>query len=579
MGGGGEKRERVAGVLDLVTQRHSNVPQPCASDLHGRNEVESLRAALHRINTGERYKHNHGRGVLAEVAGDAKWKIRLLRSTVEERLTSTHEVRVWMTGGVTKFPRRLDPRHVCRNPSRQSCWISMTLTFDLDHNNLNFSQARRPADTTDFTRISEARFSSAEPWLPYWFDCAVSLLASHQGEPGSIPGRFTGSSQAGIVLEVPLVGGFPRGSPVSPAPSLRRRSILASITLIGSQGLAVKSCPNLFTHSLTHLKRESPRIPGGQERQLPMAKRRWKLRRLGAKRFRSFFRHAALNRRPCHTSLPPAVCRAKGRTRECKSALPAGFLDVSTISRTRIIASCRKLTTGLSASVALRKLVRTWHDVTKKGLKWTACLITPSNIKPGHESDCSVDLTQLVAETPSTTPVMGAEWANVTLGAASFFIGPSQQEGYGDGYVRAVVNRLPETASNIMNKLGDFQLDYNSTCSVCKQICAETRRPSCVKAPTRSEYLSKAEAASGRELRRACRRAAEALKTRAVSRLVITSFTGTMVGMVDPPTPPPALEINIVLPYATSGGARRLQNTRKAAMAWLVWRRVFGEGG
>ncbi|KAJ8891080.1 hypothetical protein PR048_010589 [Dryococelus australis] len=46
---------------------------------------------------------------------------------------------------------------------------------------------------------------------------------------------------------MPMVGGFPRGSPVSPAPSFRRRSIFASITLIGSRDLAVKSRPNLFT--------------------------------------------------------------------------------------------------------------------------------------------------------------------------------------------------------------------------------------------------------------------------------------------------------------------------------------------
>ncbi|KAJ8873698.1 hypothetical protein PR048_024530 [Dryococelus australis] len=48
---------------------------------------------------------------------------------------------------------------------------------------------------------------------------------------------------------MPLVGGFSRGSPVSPTPSFRRRSIFTSITLIGSQDLAVKSRPNLFTHS------------------------------------------------------------------------------------------------------------------------------------------------------------------------------------------------------------------------------------------------------------------------------------------------------------------------------------------
>ncbi|KAJ8882556.1 hypothetical protein PR048_014367 [Dryococelus australis] len=60
---------------------------------------------------------------------------------------------------------------------------------------------------------------------------------------GSIPGRWE-SCQT-----MPLAGGFSRGSPVSPAPSFRRHSIFTSITIIGSQDLAVKSDPNLFTRS------------------------------------------------------------------------------------------------------------------------------------------------------------------------------------------------------------------------------------------------------------------------------------------------------------------------------------------
>ncbi|KAJ8870077.1 hypothetical protein PR048_029088 [Dryococelus australis] len=52
---------------------------------------------------------------------------------------------------------------------------------------------------------------------------------------------------------MPLVSGFSRVCCVCPAPSFRRRSIFTSITLIGSQDLAVKSHPNLFTHSLAGL--------------------------------------------------------------------------------------------------------------------------------------------------------------------------------------------------------------------------------------------------------------------------------------------------------------------------------------
>ncbi|KAJ8880260.1 hypothetical protein PR048_016726 [Dryococelus australis] len=40
---------------------------------------------------------------------------------------------------------------------------------------------------------------------------------------------------------MPLIGGFSRGYPVSPSPSFRRCSIFTSITLIGSQNLAIKS--------------------------------------------------------------------------------------------------------------------------------------------------------------------------------------------------------------------------------------------------------------------------------------------------------------------------------------------------
>ncbi|KAJ8893192.1 hypothetical protein PR048_005777 [Dryococelus australis] len=50
-----------------------------------------------------------------------------------------------------------------------------------------------------------------------------------------------------------LVGGSFRESPVSSTPSFRSRPIFTSITLIGSQYLAVKSHANLFTHSLRRL--------------------------------------------------------------------------------------------------------------------------------------------------------------------------------------------------------------------------------------------------------------------------------------------------------------------------------------
>ncbi|KAJ8898127.1 hypothetical protein PR048_003487 [Dryococelus australis] len=52
---------------------------------------------------------------------------------------------------------------------------------------------------------------------------------------------------------MPLVGGSSRGYHVFSALSFRRCSILTSLTLINSQDLAVKSRPNLFTHSLNEI--------------------------------------------------------------------------------------------------------------------------------------------------------------------------------------------------------------------------------------------------------------------------------------------------------------------------------------
>ncbi|KAJ8870470.1 hypothetical protein PR048_029492 [Dryococelus australis] len=70
----------------------------------------------------------------------------------------------------------------------------------------------------------------------------------HRNDPCSIPGRVTPDLRMWESCRtMRLVGGFSRGSPVSPALSFRRCSILTSVTLIGSQDLDVKSRPNLFT--------------------------------------------------------------------------------------------------------------------------------------------------------------------------------------------------------------------------------------------------------------------------------------------------------------------------------------------
>ncbi|KAJ8877353.1 hypothetical protein PR048_021807 [Dryococelus australis] len=76
------------------------------------------------------------------------------------------------------------------------------------------------------------------------------MLASHEGDPGSIPGRIIPDfCMWESCRTMPLVGGFSRGSPASPSLAFRRCSILTSITLTGYQDLDVK---NVQIFSLTH---------------------------------------------------------------------------------------------------------------------------------------------------------------------------------------------------------------------------------------------------------------------------------------------------------------------------------------
>ncbi|KAJ8883348.1 hypothetical protein PR048_015191 [Dryococelus australis] len=78
----------------------------------------------------------------------------------------------------------------------------------------------------------------------------VRLLASHQGEPGSIPGRFTPDiCKRGSYRTMPLVGGFSREPPVSSRPFIPA----LPNTHLTSPSSAVKtsllrSRPDLFTH-------------------------------------------------------------------------------------------------------------------------------------------------------------------------------------------------------------------------------------------------------------------------------------------------------------------------------------------
>ncbi|KAJ8871748.1 hypothetical protein PR048_028085 [Dryococelus australis] len=84
---------------------------------------------------------------------------------------------------------------------------------------------------------------------------AVSLLTSHQGDPGSIPSLVTPDFRMWESCRtMPSVGGFSREAPVSPPTlSFPRCSILTSITLIGSQDLDRSECMLQFLLRLVKL--------------------------------------------------------------------------------------------------------------------------------------------------------------------------------------------------------------------------------------------------------------------------------------------------------------------------------------
>ncbi|KAJ8888448.1 hypothetical protein PR048_007938 [Dryococelus australis] len=96
-------------------------------------------------------------------------------------------------------------------------------------------------------RVTSVKTSVSGAAVAGWLACSHPTKANRVQYPaGSLPDfRMWESCRT-----MPLVGGFYRGSPVSHALAFRRCSILSSITLIGSQELAVKSSPNFFAHSL-----------------------------------------------------------------------------------------------------------------------------------------------------------------------------------------------------------------------------------------------------------------------------------------------------------------------------------------
>ncbi|KAJ8891113.1 hypothetical protein PR048_010624 [Dryococelus australis] len=167
-------------------------------------------------------------------------------------------IRVFLDGCSTDEPSLLARSHL--GTSHASCGSMAEVKraynvfeFSLEpRSNANFAQ--------NYTKKDNAPDSSAlGAAVAERLDCSPPTKASRVQSPAGSPDLRKWES----CWTMPLVGGFSRGSPVSPAPSYRRCSIFSSITLIDSQHLAVNSRPNLFTHSLTrtHAARGGPPLP------------------------------------------------------------------------------------------------------------------------------------------------------------------------------------------------------------------------------------------------------------------------------------------------------------------------------
>ncbi|KAJ8875579.1 hypothetical protein PR048_023475 [Dryococelus australis] len=120
----------------------------------------------------------------------------------------------------------------------------------------------------DLAEIQQELFSLELSYGQHVYDKA-SVVSCHspEADPACLPPMrsglnprlgHSGFSRVRMCWTMPLVGGFPRGSPVFPALSIRRCSILTLIARIGSHDLDDRSRRNLFTHLYISDKPVSP---------------------------------------------------------------------------------------------------------------------------------------------------------------------------------------------------------------------------------------------------------------------------------------------------------------------------------
>ncbi|KAJ8879646.1 hypothetical protein PR048_020254 [Dryococelus australis] len=159
--------------------------------------------------------------------------------------------------------------HHFRNQSRTHYDTRVYVVVEIDKSQMEHSRCHHDmystllhiADTSSVACDAGYRFvHPPHPNTPTKFPAASSgsnnnlfkLLAYHLGETGSIPGGVAPDFRTRESCRtMPLVGGFSRGSPVTPPFHSGASPYSPHFLFIGSQNLDVKCRPNRFTHSLS----------------------------------------------------------------------------------------------------------------------------------------------------------------------------------------------------------------------------------------------------------------------------------------------------------------------------------------
>ncbi|KAJ8874144.1 hypothetical protein PR048_024986 [Dryococelus australis] len=227
-----ERRER---------ERERDSPPPRVADNPQDHHARSRGSRTLSVISGPREQGGGG-----EVCGAER-----LQCAVQRTFTLSFQCTISAVNAVL-VPTGAKTIYVACSPSNHNDRFSHRLQFQRSSLDLRrrigflYELARRYYAASECKGRGETRVPREKPST----GGAVSPLASHQGEPGSItlPGHriFACGNRAGRCR---WSVGFFRGSPFSPALSFLRCSILTSVTLIGSRDLAVKSSLNIFTQS------------------------------------------------------------------------------------------------------------------------------------------------------------------------------------------------------------------------------------------------------------------------------------------------------------------------------------------